>query len=81
MGNLIPGETLIYERVDKQVYARYANRPDIPRWCIGEEAPKLLGYDDWKNMLLLSDRNEVFKKQFDKLINLYYLLKDEEHNG
>lgn len=81
MGNLIPGETLIYERVDKQVYARYANRPDIPRWCIGEESPKLLGYDDWKNMLLLSDRNEVFKKQFDKLINLYYLLKDEEHNG
>lgn len=81
MGELLPGETLIYERVDKQVYARYANRPDIPRWCIGGEAPTVLGYDDWKNMLLLTDRNEAFKKQFDKLINLYYLLKDEENNG
>jgi hypothetical protein len=29
MAKLIPGEDLIYERVDDVVYARYANRPEI----------------------------------------------------
>jgi hypothetical protein len=81
MGNLIPGEPLIYERVDSKIYARYPNRPDIPRWCIGgEDAPKItiLGYEDFKQMLLLSDSNPMFKKQLDKVIDLYYILKKEE---
>lgn len=78
MGKLIPGEPLIYERVENKVYARYPNRPDIPRWLIGEEAPSILGYDDWKKMLKLSDENPMFKKEFDKVVNLYYLLKEQK---
>ena len=37
MGNLIQGQTLIYERVDDVVYARYRDEPyrDIPRWVVG----------------------------------------------
>lgn len=76
MGNLIPGEPLIYERVENRIYARYQNRPEIPRWCIGGESPSIIGYDDWKQILLLSDSNPVFKRELDKIINLYYLLKD-----
>lgn len=76
MGNLIPGETIIYERVENKIYARYPNRPDIPRWYIGGDAPSILGYDDWKQMLELSDTNPTFKRELDKVINLYYLLKD-----
>lgn len=78
MGNLIPGETLIYERVGKTIYARYANRPDIPRWVIGGETADSLGYYDWKMMLELKDSNPTFKKEFDKLINLYYILKENK---
>jgi hypothetical protein len=76
MGKLLPGETLIYERVDKIVYARYANRPDIPRWVIGGEAPTVLGYKDWEKILELSDTNPTLKKQLDKLIDLYYIIRD-----
>jgi hypothetical protein len=78
LGNLIPGETLIYERVDKTVYARYANRPDVPRWIIGGELPTVLGYNDWKKMMELSDINPTFKKELDKVINLYYIIKDSK---
>ena len=78
MGNLLPGETLIYERVDNTVYARYANRPEIPRWQIGETAPTILGYKDWRAIVELSDNNPTFKKELDKLINLYYLMRDSK---
>lgn len=79
MGNLIPGEIIIYERVDSKIYARYPNRPDIPRWCIGgEDVPTVFEYKDFKQMLLLSDSNPMFKKQLDKVIDLYYILKKEE---
>jgi hypothetical protein len=81
MGSLIPGETLIYERVGSQIYARYPNRPDIPRWCIGGDAPTILAYKDYEGMLNLADSNPTFKKQFDKVINLYYILKEEGYDG
>ncbi len=76
LASLIPGETLIYERVDKKIYARYANRPDIPRWCINGTEDTEIGYHDFKKMLELSDKNPVFKKELDKLLNLYYIMKD-----
>ncbi len=44
MGDLIPNEPLIYERVDNLIYARYRDKPDIPRWVIGgEESQTTLG--------------------------------------
>lgn len=76
LGELLPDETLIYERVDKKIYARYANRPDIPRWCIGGDDTTVIDYNGFKKMLDLSDKNPVFKKELDKLINLYYIMKD-----
>ena len=40
MSELIPGQALIYERVDSVVYARYRDAPHnkIPRWIIGGDA-------------------------------------------
>ncbi len=78
MGKLVPGEPIIYERVEGKIYARYANRPDIPRWYIGGEEPSILGYDEWKSIFELADQNPIFKKELDKVINLYYLLKDKK---
>lgn len=78
MGDLIPGEPLIYERVKNKIYARYQNRPEIPRWCIGGESPSILGYDDWRNIIELSESNAALKKELDKVINLYYLIKENK---
>ncbi len=78
--NLIPNETLIYERVDGVVYARYAGRPDIPRWVIGwdQTAGPLFNYSDWEDMTRLSEHNPTLKKQLDKLLDLYYIIRDEK---
>ena len=75
---LIPNEKLIYERVDSVVYARYANRSDIPRWVISGESKKFLTYSDWNDMIILAENNLALQKQIDKLLNLYYILKDEK---
>ena len=39
MDKLIPGESLIYERANGVVYARYRDPPhnSIPRWVVGGE--------------------------------------------
>ena len=77
---LIPNEKLIYERVDGVVYARYANRPDIPRWVIGwdQTAGPTFNYSDWEDMTRLAESNIALKTQLDKLLNLYYILRDEK---
>ena len=83
LGNLLEGETLIYENVDGVVYARYANKPDIPRWIIGGDTAAvsraqgtLFGYDEWRDMQLTADSNPVLKKQLDRLLVMYYTIKD-----
>lgn len=83
MGQLRPGETLIYERADGVVYARYANRPEIPRWIIGGDPGavaraqgKLLDYGEWQNLCELAEINPTLKKLMTNLVNTYYLVKD-----
>jgi hypothetical protein len=80
MSNLIAGEKLIYERVDNVVYARYPGRPDIPRWVIGwsQNTGPSFNYKDWEDMKRLAEDNPLLKKQLDKLLNLYYLIKEEK---
>ena len=85
MGQLQPGETLIYERADGVVYARYANRPEIPRWIIGgdpgavaREQGRLLDYSEWLNLCDLVETNVTLKKQMDKLVNTYYIIKESQ---
>jgi hypothetical protein len=78
MGNLIPNEPLIYERVNGTVYARYSNRPDIPRWIIGGNDTATLTCSDWTDIIKMSHDNTAIKSQLDKLLTLYYLIKNEK---
>lgn len=82
---LIPNEALIYERVNGVVYARYANRSDIPRWIIGGDPGavaraqgKLLDYGEWNNLCEVAETNIALKKQMDKLVTMYYIIKDKK---
>ena len=83
MGDLLPNEELIYERADGVVYARYINKPEIPRWIIGGDPGavaraqgKLLDYSEWMNLCEIAESNHTLKKQLDKLVTMYYIVKD-----
>jgi len=83
MGELLPGEALIYERSNGVVYARYANRPEIDRWVVGGDPGavaraqgRLLDYGEWQKLCDLCETNHTLKKQMDKLVNTYYVIKD-----
>ena len=85
MGDLIPNQTLIYERANGVVFARYADKPEIPRWVVGgdpgavaREQGKLLDYGEWNNLCEVAATNPTLAKQMDKLVNLYYMVKDSK---
>ena len=83
MGKLQPGESLIYERANGVVYARYANRPEVDRWIVGGDPGavaraqgKLIDYGEWNHLSDLAETYPSLKIQMDKLIKTYYLIKD-----
>ena len=84
---LISGEALIYERSNGVVYARYRDPPHntIPRWIIGGDPGavaraqgELLDYGEWRLLCELAIQYPVLKKQMDKLVTTYYMLKDNK---
>jgi len=82
---MIPGEALIYERVDKTVYARYANKPEIKRWIIGgdpldvaKKQGKLFDYSMWQDMMEESENNTVLKNYLTKALEAFYITKDKK---
>ena len=82
---MIPNEKLIYERANGVVFARYADKPEIPRWVVGgdpgavaREQGKLLDYGEWNNLCEVAATNPTLAKQMDKLVNLYYVVKDSK---
>lgn len=85
---LIPGQQLIYERVGGTVYARYSDPPynKIPRWVVGgdpgasEDQGNWLNWQEWQQLCSMAEYNHTLKKQLDKLIQIYYIIKDE-HNS
>ena len=87
LASLIPGEALIYERSDGVVYARYRDPPHNtkPRWIIGGDPAAvaraqgdILNYSEWKELCELSVKYPTLKKQLDKLVVLYYTIKDDK---
>lgn len=85
MGTLKPNEPLIYERANGVVYARYSNCPEIKRWIVGGDPGAvaraqgdLLDYGEWQNLCKIAKENQTLKKQLDKLITLYYIIKHEQ---
>jgi len=82
---LIENEPLIYERADGVVYARYRDRPEIPRWIIGGDPDgvarakgEVLSIQGWKDLCDLAGKYPTLKMQLDKTIELYYIIKDDK---
>lgn len=84
---LIPGQALIYENANGVVYARYRDPPynKLPRWIIGGE-PKavnkaqgcLFSYSEWQDMMRIAEDNHTLKIQMQKLLDIYYIVKDDQ---
>lgn len=87
---VIPGQALIYESSGGVIYARYRDAPynDIPRWIAGGDSNAvakangvLYGEVLWnvyQDINRISKSNVTLKKQLDKLLATYYIVKDEE---
>ncbi len=69
---------MIYERVGDTVYARFPNRPDIPRWVVSEKprSGDQLTPSDWSAIIKLSTTNPALKKALDNLTLIYNMVKD-----
>lgn len=87
LGNLIPNEALIYERVDGVVYARYRDPPHnkIPRWVVGGDPGaivraqgSLLHYGEWQDLCELCESNTTLKKLMDQLVTTYWIIKEDK---
>ena len=87
MGQLIPGQTLIYERANGLVYARYRDPPHntIPRWVVGgdpvavaQAQGDLIPYTEWQELCELSLTHPTLKKMLDKLVVTYYTIKESK---
>ena len=84
---MIPGEALLYTRANGVVYAQYRDPPhnNIPRWIIGGDPGEvakaqgdLLNYAEWKHLCEIAEDNPTIKLLLDKLINTYYMAKEEQ---
>jgi len=84
---LIPGQSLIYERADGVVYARYRDPPHnlIPRWIVGGDPAgvaraqgNLLQYSEWQEMCDLAEEYPTIKKLLDQLVTTYYMVKENK---
>jgi len=84
---LVPGAALIYERADGVTYARYRDPPynTQPRWIVGGDADaiskatgNLFSYADWQEMMELAKEYPTLKKQMQKLVTTYYMVKDAQ---
>lgn len=85
MSGLIPGQALIYTRANGVVYAQYRDPPhnSIPKWVIGgepdavAEAMGIISYDKWKDIMMASEKYPIIKKQLEKLLILFEVVKSD----
>ena len=85
MGNLLPNETLIYERSDGVVYAHYRDRPDIKQWIVGGDPAgvartqgELISYPEWQELCALSLENTTVKTLLTTLVATYMLARKDK---
>lgn len=78
------GEALIYERANGVTYAKFRDEPKKSlypgRWEIGRDSKHdpIFNYAAWVHLTELSRRYPTLKKQLDKTLDLYYIIKDGE---
>jgi len=84
---LITGEALIYDRSNGVVYARYRDPPynQIPRWVVGgdpnavsQATGNLFSWSEWQDMMRLAENNPTLESQLKKVLDIYYLIKDDK---
>ena len=78
-------ERLIYERANGVVYARFSDEPKKTtyngRWVIGGESDAVnealgrVSYEQYKQLFALADEYPTLRKQLDKTLNLYYIIR------
>jgi len=85
LGNLIHDQPLIYERANGVVFARYRDKPEIPRWIIGGEPGavaqangQFISASDFQDICKLSLTNVAIKEILDQLIVVYTLVKENK---
>jgi len=87
MGQLVPGQVLIYERANGVVYARYRDAPHnrTPKWIVGGDPTAvahaqgdLISYAEWQELCELSLEYPTIKKLLDKLVTTYYTIKENK---
>ena len=86
--DLIPGQALVYERANGVVYARYRDPPYnemYERWIIGGDADAvsrasgdMFSWSEWQDMIRLAETNHTLKTQMKKLLDIYYIVKDDK---
>jgi len=67
------------------VFARYRDPPHnkIPRWVVGGDpdatarALGIVSYDEWKKVMQIAESNANLQKQLDRLMTMYYIIKDD----
>lgn len=84
---MIPGQALLYTRVDGVVYAQYRDPPHnkIKRWIVGGDPAgvaraqgDLISYAEWQEMCELSLEYPTLKKLLDTLVTTYYTVKEHK---
>ena len=86
--DLIPGQALIYERANGVVYARYRDPPYnemYERWIIGGDPEAvsratgdMFSWSEWQDMIRLAETNHTLRTQMKKLLDIYYIVKDNK---
>jgi hypothetical protein len=86
MGNLKPGATYIYERVDGVVYAREAGADPVSREAVGWDAdayPDSMAFNVlkesnyWRDILTAAKTNPTLQEALDRAKIIYELSKKD----
>ena len=84
---MLPGQALIYERANGVLYARYRDPPhnEIERWIVGGDPEAIsratgdiFSWGEWKELCRLTETNYTLQTQMKKLLDLYYIIKDDK---
>jgi hypothetical protein len=87
MTKMIPDQALIYERQNGVVYARYRDPPhnELERWIVGGDPDAvsratgdLFSWSEWQELCRLTETNYTLQTQMKKLLDLYYIIKDDK---
>ena len=75
---------MIYERSNGVITSHLTSHNSIPRWIVGgepkavAEAMGIIDYDEWKDIMIASEKHKILQKHIQKLKEIYYIVKDDK---